>query len=139
MMMAHLATGNSIKQEEGHGVFTWADGDKYDGDWKDNKKEGRGTCTWPDGQKYAGEYKLNIREGEGTYIAKNGREFSGRWSGGLLNGKSLDTLDIEARSVQSIPFGCGIILFLLCIYFIFHFCRKRLTMARSHELRIKIC
>ena len=26
----------------GAGVFKWADGDVYDGEWKDDKKNGRG-------------------------------------------------------------------------------------------------
>lgn len=31
------------------GVYTWANGAKYDGEYKDNKKNGHGLHTWPDG------------------------------------------------------------------------------------------
>ena len=27
---------------DGHGVFTWPDGNKYEGDWKNGKAEGKG-------------------------------------------------------------------------------------------------
>lgn len=40
----------------GQGVFTWADGRKYEGDYYDDKKQGRGVFTWPDGRMYNGEW-----------------------------------------------------------------------------------
>ena len=39
---------------EGHGVFTWADGRRYEGDFNNDKKEGQGVFLWPDGKKYDG-------------------------------------------------------------------------------------
>ena len=42
---------------EGHGVFVWPDGRKYEGDYMEDKKEGRGTFYWPDGRKYEGDWK----------------------------------------------------------------------------------
>lgn len=42
---------------DGHGVFTWADGRKYVGYYKDDKKEGYGEFTWPDGRCYRGDWK----------------------------------------------------------------------------------
>jgi len=40
----------------GKGVFSWADGRKYEGDYFDDKKQGQGIFTWPDGRKYDGEW-----------------------------------------------------------------------------------
>ena len=40
---------------QGHGVYTWANGAKYDGEYKDNKKNGHGLHTWPDGSMYEGD------------------------------------------------------------------------------------
>jgi len=34
---------------EGRGLFTWSDGRKYDGEYKDDKKHGYGVFEWPDG------------------------------------------------------------------------------------------
>ena len=41
----------------GTGVFTWADGRKYEGEYFDDKKEGHGVFFWPDGRKYDGYWK----------------------------------------------------------------------------------
>ena len=41
---------------QGSGIFTWADGRKYNGDYNNDKKEGFGTFTWPDGKKYEGNW-----------------------------------------------------------------------------------
>ncbi len=41
----------------GQGTFTYADGNKYVGEWKDGKENGKGNATSPDGSKYVGEWK----------------------------------------------------------------------------------
>ena len=38
-----------------HGIMISICGDKYDGEWKDNKRHGRGVMTWANGAKYDGE------------------------------------------------------------------------------------
>ena len=38
----------------GKGVFTWKDGRKYEGEYKDDKKDGYGEFYWPDGRIYKG-------------------------------------------------------------------------------------
>jgi hypothetical protein len=40
----------------GTGVFTWADGRRYQGEYYDDKKHGKGTFTCPDGRKYIGDW-----------------------------------------------------------------------------------
>ena len=30
----------------GHGVYEWATGDRYEGNWKDNARHGYGIMTW---------------------------------------------------------------------------------------------
>ncbi len=48
------------------GTYTWSDGRKYVGQWRDNKMNGKGTFTFPDGKMYIGEYKNDLRHGYGT-------------------------------------------------------------------------
>jgi hypothetical protein len=53
--------------ENGQGTITWANGDKYEGEWKDGNTHGKGTFTWADGDKYVGEYKDGMKHGKGTF------------------------------------------------------------------------
>ena len=52
-------------------------GDKYVGEWKDNKMHGQGTYTYANGDKYVGEYKDNKTNGHGTYYHNNGNKYVG--------------------------------------------------------------
>jgi len=36
----------------------WPDGDKYVGEFKDDKPNGQGTYTWTDGEKYVGNSRM---------------------------------------------------------------------------------
>ena len=49
----------------GRGVYTWTDGKKYDGQWKDGKKHGRGVVSEADGRKYDGQWKDGKEHGRG--------------------------------------------------------------------------
>ncbi len=41
----------------------YANGDKYEGTWDENKKMGKGTFTWSSDDKYIGEFDNGIKEG----------------------------------------------------------------------------
>ena len=64
--------------------MTYADGDKYVGEWKDSKRNGQGTYTYADGDKYVGEYKDNEFHGQGTYTWPDGHKESGLYYDGEL-------------------------------------------------------
>ena len=50
----------------GQGTYTWTDGGKYVGQFKDGKKNGQGTYTWAGGAKYIGQFKNGKMHGQGT-------------------------------------------------------------------------
>ena len=65
----------------GYGVYSWADGRKYTGDFVDDLKDGEGILEWPDGRKYTGSWSKNKQHGSGTYI-KDGKSKNGIWVDG---------------------------------------------------------
>jgi len=72
-------------KRHGQGVMTygpstkWA-GDKYVGEYRDNKRHGQGTYDHASGAKYVGEFRDNKRNGEGTYTYADGKVNEGIWS-----------------------------------------------------------
>lgn len=40
----------------GQGIYTWADGRKYEGEYINDKKHGFGIYTYPDGRSYKGQW-----------------------------------------------------------------------------------
>ena len=69
---------------DGKGTYTWPDGSKYQGDYKDNKKHGNGIYTYTDGSKYECVYKEDKKHGKGIYTDSNGKSVSQNWSSGQL-------------------------------------------------------
>ena len=57
---------------DGLGVYKYANGSVYDGNWKDNKFNGRGKLTHPSGKQYDGYFKDGLPEGQGWYRDKDG-------------------------------------------------------------------
>ncbi len=70
----------------GRGVVTWANGDRYDGDWWDGNINGQGVGVWADGDRYDGEWRDGKQDGRGTQIDADGSRFEGVWRNGLPNG-----------------------------------------------------
>ena len=49
----------------GHGTYTWPDGQKYVGNWKEGNPHGYGVFTYKDGKTYSGFYLNGERHGFG--------------------------------------------------------------------------
>jgi hypothetical protein len=81
-------SGNCIN---GRGTFTWADGDQYSGEWKDDKKHGQGTYNYANGEQYSGEWKDGNRHGKGRYKYSSGMIYRGFWKDGIRDGKGTYT------------------------------------------------
>ena len=73
------------------GTYTAADGAKYVGEYKDDKRHGQGTYTFANGAKYVGEYKDGKRHGQGTYTAADGDKYVGEWKDGKNHGQGTIT------------------------------------------------
>ena len=41
----------------GEGMFTWPNGNKYDGGYKNDQRHGQGSFLWADGRTYIGEWE----------------------------------------------------------------------------------
>ena len=67
---------------DGVGVYTWQDGRKYEGEYKDDKKHGFGIYIWSDGRVYRGNWYKGKQHGLGIYTVPNQGEKFGLWEDG---------------------------------------------------------
>ena len=73
--------------ENGTGIFTWSNGDVYEGDFVDGMRTGEGTFRWADGKTYVGSFKEDAREGLGTLTWTDGSSYTGEFLNGRMHGK----------------------------------------------------
>ena len=62
----------------GFGALTFSDGNRYEGQFVNDKREGLGKYFWRDGRVYDGHWKDGKQHGRGTYF-KDGEEKIGEW------------------------------------------------------------
>lgn len=70
--------------KHGHGVKTWAWGDRYEGGFANDRRNGKGMYVWGArtpwaGERYVGNYVADQRDGMGTYYWPSGDRFDGIW------------------------------------------------------------
>ena len=63
-----------LKIKEGYGIYYFSNGDKYEGEWKNDKREGYGIYYYSDKDKYEGEWKNDLKDGYGIYYYLNGNK-----------------------------------------------------------------
>ena len=75
-------------------------GDRYDGEWKQNKKHGMGKYKFAKGDYYEGTFEDGLKHGEGTYRYPNGDIYEGTFVRGIL--KTYCAVHISWRAEVSI-------------------------------------
>ena len=69
-----------------YGTFTWPVGDKYVGQFTDNKLNGQGSYKYANGDKYVGQFINDNRTGQGTYTFANGNKYVGQFKDNKYDG-----------------------------------------------------
>jgi hypothetical protein len=85
---------------DGFGVGVYANGNVYEGQWKNGKKHGEGIYSFSDGEVFEGTFKEDKRTGYGQYKWKNGDLYKGNWENDLRHGKGI-ILDNKGNIKQS--------------------------------------
>lgn len=70
------------------GIYTFANGNKYVGEFKDGKQNGQGTGVYANGDKYVGEFKDGKMNGQGNYTATSGDKYVGEFKNDKFNGQA---------------------------------------------------
>lgn len=68
--------------KNGKGIFIYASGAIYIGEFKDGEIHGIGACHYSDGSKYQGQWVYRYPEGRGTKTMPNGAKWTGNWKKG---------------------------------------------------------
>ena len=71
---------------DGHGIYHFKNGARYDGEWKKGVKHGRGKFTYPDGSNYCGDWRMNSKNGFGKYLYDNLDVYEGSWVNDVKHG-----------------------------------------------------
>ena len=79
-------------------AYSLDNGEKYVGEFKDNKFNGQGTFTYFNGARYVGEWKDSSFNGQGTYIYANGLvDRQGLWE----KGKFIGSIPVQLATAPS--------------------------------------
>ena len=73
-------------KRHGNGRMEYQNGDVYVGGYNMGKRHGEGTMTYADGRVYSGEWENSIKSGRGTFRQVNGEEYIGSFAGGTFEG-----------------------------------------------------
>lgn len=81
--------------------YTYPNGQKYVGSWKNNYPHGAGTQTGPDGTMYTGSFKNGKQDGAGTLALPTGEMYVGSFKNNKRNGTGTNTWPTGEKYVGS--------------------------------------
>ena len=74
-------------QMHGKGVFRYANGNVYTGEFKRDNKEGYGVLTYQHGGRYEGYWTKDLADGRGQVTYEGGESYVGEFSKGMKHGQ----------------------------------------------------
>ena len=77
----NTALGRPIRQ--GTGVYHFANGQTYEGEWSGDLMSGFGVMTFNDGSRFAGRFRNGQPDGPGIFHYANGGQSAGMWRGSV--------------------------------------------------------
>lgn len=86
-------------------MLCYRNGERYEGNWREDTAHGKGTLTYAGGDKYVGEWAEGKKHGTGELHYVNGDVFKGEWRNdfacghGLLAYANGDAYDGQVRGV----------------------------------------
>ena len=100
---AEYRGGFRAGRKHGKGVKIWPSGDRYEGDFVDDRKEGAGKYTWSPrgpaaGERYSGAYLNDRRDGYGVYEWPSGDRYTGPWENDAAAGPPTPMMIAQARA-----------------------------------------
>lgn len=82
-------------RRHGSGVYTWASGDKYDGNWDNGKMSGHGTKTMANGDVYSGMWLSDKAHGWGQKRFAGGDSHEGEYRSDARHGYGKFSADVK--------------------------------------------
>ncbi|TPX64236.1 hypothetical protein SpCBS45565_g06058 [Spizellomyces sp. 'palustris'] len=121
--MAHFSSGNTYcgpfangYMDGSNGVYTWADGVRYEGDFHKNNLSGVGLYVWKNGCRYEGQVLNGLRHGKGVFYGEPVSKawYNGDWKEGKVHGQGKlvyndsDTSSYEGAWLNGMKHGRGL-------------------------------
>ena len=82
-----------------YGIYRFPSGDRFEGEFRDDKFSGRGIYYFANGDRYEGEYRDGKPNGRGVYYLAGGRVISGVWVDGKFQGSTAAITSAGSQSV----------------------------------------
>ncbi len=79
-----LRNCNKEECSTGRGQYTYRDGSKYIGEFKNGEPYGQGICHYANGDRYEGGWTNHAPHGEGKMFFRSGRVVGAMWRGGRV-------------------------------------------------------
>ena len=70
------------------GIFTWKNGNVYEGEFEKSQRHGIGTMRWASGNAYVGKWVHGKKHGKGMYKYVSGGVYEGDWNDDERRGKA---------------------------------------------------